>query len=85
MKIVAAGLAILLLAAGAAEANGKKAKLPKPIDSPIVRPKVREDHKPIKRLGRHPKQTYESRHGNEWDKIFNMKTRHGIPSYLYQE
>ncbi len=31
-----------------------KQKLPKSIDYPMVRPKIRDDHKAIKRLGRHP-------------------------------
>jgi hypothetical protein len=45
----------LLLGASGAEAGlfGSKKKLPRPIDSPIVRPKVQEGHKPGKRQ-RHP-------------------------------
>jgi hypothetical protein len=46
MKAAAAVLVTLLLGAGAAEAGWWPTKrLPKPIDYPIVRPKVKETHK----------------------------------------
>ncbi|HUG52577.1 MAG TPA: hypothetical protein VMR21_03215 [Vicinamibacteria bacterium] len=84
MKLVAAGIVLLLVGSSAAEAGllSRKPKLPKPIDSPIVRPKVREDHKVGKRTGQHPKRLEEPTHGNEWDKIFNLKHRHGLAEYL---
>jgi len=43
---------VLALGAGSAEAGlfGGKRKFPKAIDSPIVRPKVRENHKPGTRV-----------------------------------
>ena len=58
MKLVAVGIALLLLGSASADAGifGKfrrKNDLPKPIDSPIVRPKMRDDHKAGKRNGKH--------------------------------
>jgi hypothetical protein len=70
MKRIAGFLALALLAVPAVEA---KVKLPKPIDSPIVRPKIREDHKPGKRTGNHPSRYERVEWGNEWDRIYNMK------------
>jgi hypothetical protein len=46
----------LLLAFGASSVDagifglGRKSKFPKPIDFPVVRPKVRENHKPGSRV-----------------------------------
>jgi hypothetical protein len=46
MKVVAAVLVTLLLGAGASEAAWwPKKRLPKPIDYPVVRAKVKEGHK----------------------------------------
>ena len=87
MKLAAAGIALLLLASAGAEAgifsSGSREKLPKPIDHPIVRPKVREDHKVGKKAGRHPAQYIHPTWGNEWN--ITLKARvHPIPDYLYQ-
>jgi len=52
MKVMVGLVALgLLLGASGAEAGlfGSKKKLPRPIDSPVVRPKVQEGHKPGKR------------------------------------
>jgi hypothetical protein len=56
MKILTAVIALSLLGVGGAEARSwfGNRKLPKPIDSPIVRVKVKEHHKPGNRQ-RHPK------------------------------
>jgi len=89
MKLVAAGIALLLLGSVSADAGifskfRRKADFPKPIDSPIVRPKYRDDHKQgMKRVGRHPEATHRSDYGNEWKKIFATR-HHPIPEYLYQ-
>ena len=88
MKLVAAGIALLLLGSASADAGifGKfrrKADFPKPIDSPIVRPKMRDDHKQGKRVGRHPEAFARSEYGAEWKKIFATR-HHPIPEYLYQ-
>ncbi|PYQ46732.1 MAG: hypothetical protein DMF78_25555 [Acidobacteria bacterium] len=59
MKLIAAGVVLFLAASTAAEAfpffhrARSTDKLPKPIDSPIVRPKLREDHKLGKKSGVH--------------------------------
>lgn len=55
MKVVAAVVVTLLLGASASEAATwwPKKKLPKPIDYPVVRSKVKENHKPGNRA-KHP-------------------------------
>ena len=59
MKVVAAVLVTLLLGAGAAEAGWVPSKkLPKPIDYPVVRPRLKEVHKPGKRANHPPSVTY---------------------------
>lgn len=57
MKRVSVALAVLLaLGASTAQADRwvPRRSLPKPIDFPIVRKKVREDHKPGKRQNHPP-------------------------------
>jgi hypothetical protein len=81
MKLLGAALAVLLLTVATAEAGDK---LPKPIDHPIVRPKVREDHKAGKRAGRHPSQYVHPTWGANWDQILNTRQHHEIPRYLFQ-
>jgi hypothetical protein len=81
MKLAAAGIVLLLLGSVAAEA---KDKLPKPIDHPIVRPKVREDHKVGKRAGRHPSEYTHPTYGANWNQILYTRTHHELPAYLYQ-
>ena len=89
MKLVVAGIALLLLGSASAESGifgifkGKNS-LPKPIDSPIVRPKFRDDHKAGKRTGRHPAAYSRSDYGAEWGKLFSTRRPHPIPDYLYQ-
>ena len=88
MKLVVAGIALLLIGSASAESGifgifkGKNS-LPKPIDSPIVRPKLRDDHKAGKRAGRHPSAYAHAQYGNEWKKIFATR-HHPVPEYLYQ-
>ncbi|HEY7413130.1 MAG TPA: hypothetical protein VII13_20485 [Vicinamibacteria bacterium] len=54
MRVLALVVGLALLGAAGAEASwGDNRKLPKPIDFPVVRPKVQEHHKPGKRR-RHP-------------------------------
>jgi len=88
MKLAAAGIALLLLGSAGAEAgifSTGRDKLPKPIDHPIVRPKVREDHKVGKRAGRHPSQFLRQEWGTEWNHtLFTKKGHHPIPEYLKQ-
>jgi hypothetical protein len=54
MKLGLALLVVLAVGAPSVDAAifglGKKSKFPKPIDSPIVRAKVREHHKPGSRV-----------------------------------
>jgi hypothetical protein len=88
MKLVAVGIVLLLLGSSSVDAGifrifKGKTDFPKPIDSPIVRPKFRDDHKQGKRTGRHPEHYARSDYGNEWGKIFSTR-HHPIPEYLYQ-
>jgi len=88
MKLMAAGIALLLLGSASADAGifdifKGKSEFPKPIDSPIVRPKFREDHKAGKRVGRHPSALAHADYGSEWKKVF-VTRHHPIPEYLYQ-
>ena len=88
MKLVAAGLALVLLGSASAESGifdmfKRRGGLPKPIDSPIVRPKLRDDHKESKRVGRHPAAYARSDYGAEWKKFMTAR-HHPIPEYLYQ-
>jgi hypothetical protein len=83
MKLLAAGIAVLLLTSAGAEA-AKGVKLPKPIDHPIVRPKVRDNHKAGKRAGDHPEQFHRPDWGAAWGQTLNTKRHHDIPDYLKQ-
>jgi hypothetical protein len=88
MKLVAAGIVLLLLGSSSVDAGvfgifKRKTDFPKPIDSPIVRPKLRDDHKQGKRAGNHPELYARSEYGKEWSKIFSAR-HHPIPEYLYQ-
>ncbi len=88
MKLLVAGVVLLLAASTAAEAfplfhkARSTDKLPKPIDSPIVRPKIREDHKVGKRTGRHPSAVQRQQWGTEWQHTLSIKRPHPIPDYL---
>jgi hypothetical protein len=86
MKLLAAGIALFLLSSAGAEAGlfSSRRKLPKPIDSPVVRPKVRDDHKAGKRTGRHPSNVSRPDWGANWDQTLSLKRRHDVPEYLKQ-
>ncbi len=85
MRVLVAGIVLLLAASTAAQAfpfKRKSDRLPKPIDSPIVRPKIREDHKVGKRGGRHPQQYQRASWGTLWKETLSLKRPHPIPDYL---
>lgn len=90
MRLLIAGVVLVLAASTGAEAfpffhrARSTDKLPKPIDSPIVRPKVREDHKVGKRAGRHPSQFQRPEWGAQWKETLSLKRPHPIPNYLKQ-
>jgi hypothetical protein len=86
MKLVAAGIALFLLSSAGAEAGlfSRKPKLPKAIDHPVVRPKVRDDHKPGKRAGQHPSQYARPDWGASWKQTLDLKRQHDVPDYLKQ-
>jgi hypothetical protein len=88
MKLMVAGIALVLVASSGADAfplfhkSRTTDKLPKPIDTPIVRPNIREDHKVMKRAGRHPSNFQHAEYGTEWDKTLKTPPRHPFPDYL---
>jgi hypothetical protein len=86
MKLLAAGIALFLLTSAGAEAGlfSSKPKLPKPIDHPGIRPKVRDDHKAGKRAGRHPAQFARPEWGANWGQTLSLKRYHPVPEYLKQ-
>ena len=82
-------LALMVLVAGlissSSEAGwfGNSTKLPKPIDSPVVRPKLKETHK----MGAHSLAPSKSKYGSptwgaNWNRIFHERNRPQPPSYL---
>lgn len=83
MKRLAGLLVVLVLAAPAAEAA--RVKLPKPIDSPVVRPKVQDDHKPGKRAGNHPARYQRSEYSNEWRQIMDVRRPKAFLPWLTQD
>ena len=83
MKRLAGLLVVLFLAAPAAEAA--RVKLPKPIDSPVVRPKVRDDHKPGKRAGDHPARYHRPDWGNEWNQTLSVRRPKPMLPWVVQE
>jgi len=84
MKLLGGSLALALLLAGSgAEAGlfGKKDKLPKPIDSPVLRPKVKESHK-IKKTN-HPRRYEKEGWGSDSHRFFDHPAR-PMPHYQQQ-
>jgi hypothetical protein len=81
---VAVSLLLLLTASGVEAWPGRRhPKLPRAIDSPIVRPKVQEGHKAGKKSGRHPS-AYE-RHGWGLDKgVYKSPRMPQVHSWLTQ-
>jgi hypothetical protein len=84
MTRLAGLLAVLVLAAPAAEA-ARRPKLPKPIDSPIVRPKLKTDHKAGKVAGNHPQRLMWSDYGNEWGRILNVRQAKPLPYWMVRQ
>ncbi|HET7747643.1 MAG TPA: hypothetical protein VFM29_10110 [Vicinamibacteria bacterium] len=82
-----AAAVVLVLAVGAADADAlswpwkrkssssSRKKLPTPIDSPIVRPKSPEHHKPGNRA-RHQSKYDRPEWGAQWEKTLNLKNPH---------
>lgn len=68
-RLTAIALVLSLAAPGAVLAwPGGEKKLPQAIDSPVVRPRVRDDHKVGLRGGRHPSRLGNAQWGrnNKW-------------------
>jgi hypothetical protein len=85
MRLVAFAVSMFfLLAAPGAEAWPGKRKLPRPVDSPIVRPKVQEHHKAGKRRGRHNEAYYRPGWGEEKTVYKSKRGSPQIKDYLFQ-
>ena len=75
MKLLTGCLVLAILgSAGGADAwpwsRNRKPKLPKPIDSPVVRPKLKAEKSTRQQ---HPSKYHRPEWGSEWDRIFAMK------------
>lgn len=73
LRIAIAVVGLALSAGIAAADHGNDGKLPKPIDSPIVRPKLREGHKVKARVRTNPYERISW--GSEWKLIFHHPVR----------
>ena len=85
MRLLAAAVCgLLLLSASGADAwpGSHKHKFPRPLDSPIVRPKTQEGHKAGKQGGRHPERYQRMSWGAEKN-VYRMKPPQ-LHSWLYQ-
>ena len=80
LRIAVVVLGLALWANGADAAHWNDEKLPKPIDHPIVRPKLKEGHKVTPKL-RYNNPYERVTWGSEWKKIFRTQSR-GMPHYL---
>lgn len=92
MKLLIVGAVVLvLLGAGNADAwpwsksRVKRAKLPKPIDSPIVRPKQDDSHKAGGGLKRHPERLQRQEWGSEMGRFTKARPSPIRTPYLFQE
>jgi hypothetical protein len=86
MRLAAVAVSVLvLLGAAGTEAWAGTRKLPKPLDSPIVRAKVQEHHKPGKRNGRHSAANDHPNWGREKAVYTSKQQPTPIKDYLYQE
>lgn len=79
LRIAIAVLGLALWAGTAAADHGNDGKLPKPIDSPLVRPKVGEVHKVKAKVRSNPYERISW--GSEWKLIFHHPVRN-LPHYL---
>jgi hypothetical protein len=81
--IASAVLAAGLLGPGGADAGWFKGSdsLPRPIDSPIVRPHVKEEHKVTHNLKPRLKQDASPGWGAQWKQIFNLPDSRPLGHY----
>ena len=90
MKALIGGvLLIVFLGASSADAwpwsrkGARGAKLPKPIDSPVVRPKADDSHK--KGYKQHPSRFQRQEWGSEMGRLMKVRPNVKKTPYLYQE
>jgi hypothetical protein len=87
MRLISAAVAALVLFSATglqAWPWSSKRKLPRALDSPIVRPKGQEHHKAGKRAGRHSAANTDARWGTE-KSVHSTNRPHQIPSFLLQD
>jgi hypothetical protein len=78
MRRVLLAVAVLGLSVASADAGwlgGGGRKLPKPIDSPIVRPKVSYRHKVAPHVRGERAKYNQPTWGGSWDRLFKVQTR----------
>ena len=81
--IASAVLTIGLLGSGVADAGWFKGtnSLPRPIDSPVVRPKLQEDHKITHNLRPRLKEDGRIGWGAQWNQIFRLPETRPVGHY----
>ena len=88
MKLLTGCLVLVVLAASTgADAwpwsrRASKAHLPKPIDSPIVRPKQKAEKAT---RSQHPARYQRQEWGQEWDKTLNLKRPHASNHSIFRD
>jgi hypothetical protein len=88
MKFLTGCLVLALLGATTAAdawpwSRSRTPRLPKPIDSPIVRPKGNNQQKPTRQ--QHPSKYLRQEWGQEWDKTLNVKHAHEGNHSLFRD
>jgi hypothetical protein len=79
LRLTAVAL-VLCLSAPVVTWAGREPKLPRAIDSPLLRPKVQEGHKAQLRQGRHPSKYWDT----QWGRNQSFLTqRHSRPTSPY--
>ena len=82
-------LLVVILGASSADAwpwsrkGRSRDRLPRPIDSPVVRPKADDSHK--KGYKQHPSRYQRQEWGSEMGRIMKMRPNTKAVPYLYQE
>ncbi len=78
MRRILLAVALMALSGVSAQAGwfwGGKAKLPKAIDSPILRPKVKDGHKVAPHVRKQPDKYNSLSWGANWDRLYRVRSR----------
>ena len=92
MKLLIGGVVVLALLGAGNNADAwpwskarRRDKLPKPIDRPIVRPKMDDSHKNWAWVKRHPERLQRNDWGSEMHLFKELPDRPNRTPYLFQE